>query len=342
MLREAVFSAQGNKKKLCGALDLPRASLYRRNCKARSHQRNSRSGRALSNEERHRVLAVLHEERFVDKSPGQVHARLLDEGMYLCSVSTMYRILAANCEVKERRKQARRRDYMRPELLAAGPNQVWSWDITKLRGPQKWNHYYLYVILDIYSRYVVGWMVASRENGALAKQLINESCWRQEIRKEALTIHSDRGSSMTSKTVAQLLTDLGVLKSLSRPQVSNDNPFSESNFKTLKYHPTFPSNFGCIEDARLYCEYFFQTYNEEHYISTLAMMTPEMVHYHKADDCISQRSSVLAKAFSLHPERFVKGKPQHAKIPEAVWINPPSRGPDAATKCSIINIGTVS
>ena len=279
--------------------------------------------RALSEAERQQVLDVLHEERFVDKAPAAVYAALLDEGRYLCSISTMYRILRANKEVRERRDQLRHPEYKKPELLATAPNQVWSWDISKLLGPVKWTYYYLYVIIDIYSRYVVGWMVASRETGSLAENLIDETCTRQRIDRNQLIIHSDRGSPMTSKTVAQLLAELGVTKSLSRPHVSNDNPYSESHFKTLKYRPGFPKRFGCIEDAKSFCKDFITWYNEDHYHSGIALMTPDMMHYGKAVACNAERQNVLTSAYIEHPERFVRGQPKTIALPEAAWINPP-------------------
>lgn len=255
------------------------------------------------------MLDVLHEERFIDKTPAEIYATLLDEGKYVCSISTMYRILRANEEARERRRIAKHPNYKKPELLATGPNQVWSWDITKIKGPQKWNHYHLYVIVDIYSRYVVGWMLAPRENAKLAKQLIKETCRKHRVDPLQLTIHSDRGSAMTSHTVAQLMADLGVTKSLSRPHTSNDNPYSESQFKTLKYCPTFPARFGSIQDARAFMYGFFEWYNNDHRHSGIALMTPYTVHYGLSQDCIRVRAAVLSEAFKKNPERFVKGLP---------------------------------
>jgi putative transposase len=282
-----------------------------------------KSQRALSDEERQAVIAVLHEERFMDQAPAAIFATLLDEGIYLCSIRTMYRILSSLNEVKERRNQRRHPEYKKPELIATAPNQVWSWDITKLKGPEKWNYFYLYVILDIYSRYVVGWTVASRESGELAKHLIEATCARQDIDKNKLTIHSDRGSPMKSKTVALLLTDLGVLKSFNRPHVSNDNPFSESQFKTVKTSHRFPSRFGCIQDARANCRQLLQWYNHEHYHGGIALMTPYIVHSGGAQKCSDVRQQVLSSAHDAHPERFVKGPPKALLLPEAVWINKP-------------------
>jgi putative transposase len=261
----------------------------------------------------------------MDKAPTEVYASLLDEGTYLCSVRTMYRVLAENNEVRERRNQLRHPQYKKPELLATGPNQVWSWDITKLLGPVKWTYFYLYVIMDIFSRYVVGWMLAQRESAALAKRLIKDTCLKQNIGQQQLTIHADRGSSMTSKSVALLLADLGVTKSHSRPHVSNDNPYSESQFKTLKYRPEFPKRFGSIEDARGFCQQLFHWYNNEHYHSGIGLLIPEMIHYNRAEQVISAREKVLLAAYNAHPERFVRKQPKPATIPEAAWINPPKQ-----------------
>ncbi len=269
------------------------------------------------------MLDIMHSQRFVDQAPAQVYATLLDEGTYHCSVRTMYRILARADEVRERRNQARHPNYARPELLAERPNQVWSWDITKLLGPGKWTHYSLYVILDIFSRYVVGWMVSYRESAKLAERLIAESCRKQGIQQGQLTIHADRGSSMTSKPVALLLSDLGVIKTHSRPHVSNDNPFSEAQFRTMKYRPEFPERFGCVEDGRGFCRGFFDWYNNEHHHSALGLLVPAAVHYGQAKEILDQRRQVLEGFYSLHPERFVKGSPRPAEPPQAVWINPP-------------------
>ena len=282
-----------------------------------------RNPRKLKVEEEKRVLSSLTSERFMDRSVPEVHATLLDEGAYLCSVRTMYRILEKYRAVRERRNQRRHPQYRKPELLATGPNQVWSWDITKLKGPRKWSHYHLYVIMDIYSRYVVGWMVAERESAMLAERLIRETCERQGIVKDQLTIHADRGVSMRSKTVAQLMADLGVTRSHSRPHVCDDNPYSESQFKTLKYHPSFPGQFGSLEDARLFLRHFFDWYNDEHRHSGVAMMTPKDVHIGKADEIIRKRQETMNRAYSLHPERFVKGQPKLKPLSREVWINKP-------------------
>ena len=272
------------------------------------------------------MLDALHGPRFVDKAPRQVYATLLDEGVYLCSIRTMYRILEANGEVRERRNQLRHPSYAKPELLATGPNQVWSWDITKLLGPAKWTYFYLYVILDIFSRYAVGWMVATRESKALATRLIDETIRKQRVESGQLTLHADRGSSMKSKPVAMLLADLGVTKTHSRPHTSNDNPFSESQFKTLKYRPEFPDRFGSIHDARAFCESFFPWYCAEHYHSGLGLLTPEMVHYGQADRAVAMRNQILTQAWTRHPERFTRGTPSASTPPKAVWINPPQDG----------------
>jgi putative transposase len=313
----------------CAALGLSRETYYRR-------QRPKVSGchrpptRALGVEERNRVMAVLYEPRFVDVAPPQVYARLLDEGQYLCSLRTMYRILAANQEVRERRNQLRHPEYAKPELLATKPNQVWSWDITKLHGPAKWSYYYLYVILDIFSRYVVGWMVAEGESAALAEKLIEETYTRQGIRPGELTLHADRGTSMRSKPVAFLLADLGVTKTHSRPHVSDDNPFSEAHFKTLKYRPDFPERFGSIQHARAHGQDFFPWYNTEHHHSALGLLTPHDVHHGLAASRLQARAAVLDAAFVDHPERFVAGKPPPQSQPVAVWINPPKASSPAS------------
>ena len=269
------------------------------------------------------MLDVLHEPRFADLAPAEVYATLLDEGRYLCSERTMYRVLAENAEVRERRDQLRHPAYQAPELLATAPNQLWSWDITKLLGPAKWTYFYLYVILDVFSRYVVGWMVAHRESAALAEQLIARDLRTPGHRPGQLTIHADRGTSMTSKPVALLLADLGVTKTHSRPHVSNDNPFSESQFKTMKYRPDFPDRFGSIEDARAHCGDFFAWYNNEHRHGGLGLLTPHDVHYGLAGARLEARDAVLAAAFAAHPERFPAGAPSAGTVPDEVWINKP-------------------
>lgn len=310
----------------CRALGIPRASFYRRlggKKRPSSPAPRPTPARALAEPERKAVLEQLHSERFQDKPPAQVYAALLDEGKYLCSIRTMYRFLAQQSEVRERRNQLTHPNYKKPELLATGPNQVWSWDITKLRGPAKWTNFHLYVILDIFSRYVVGWMVAPRENAELAKRLIKESCQKQAIEPEQLSLHADRGSSMRSKALAFLLADLGVTKSHSRPYVSDDNPFSESQFKTLKYRPEFPERFGSLEDARSFCQCFFPWYNTEHHHSGISLLTPETLHYGRAEKVIQRRQEVLSQAYERNPERFVRAHPKAIEAPSEVWINPP-------------------
>ena len=308
----------------CTALGVARATYYRRR---RLHcerpRRPASSPRALSAEERAAVLTVLHEPRFVDLAPAEVYATLLDEGRYLCSERTMYRVLAGHQEVRERRNQLRRPHYAAPELLARRPNKLWSWDITKLLGPAKWTYFYLYVMLDVFSRYVVGWMVAHRESATLAEHFIRETCARQGIERDQLTVHADRGPAMTSKPVALLLADLGVTKTHSRLHVSNDNPFSEAQFKTLKYQPTFPTRFGSIQDARAHCHLFFTWYNTEHHHSALGLLTPVDVHHGRAEQRVAARATVLATAYAAHPERFPAGAPHPPVCPMEVWINPP-------------------
>ena len=317
-------------KPACHALAVPRANWYRRRHRLLfpraippSQKEPRVSPRALTEVEQQAVLASLYEERFQDSSPAQVYATLLDEGRFRCSIRTMYRLLDARAENRERRHQLTHPPYQKPELLATQANQLWSWDITKLRGPAKWNHYHLYVILDVFSRFVVGWMIAHRESSELAKRLIEHSCHKQRIAPGQLTIHADRGSSMKSKPVALLMADLGVTKTHSRPYVSDDNPFSESHFHTLKYRPGFPDRFGSIEDARAYCQSFFNWYNFEHHHSGVGLMTPAVVHHGQAADLLSKRQAVLDAAFKAHPERFVRKQPKPPSLPTAVWINKP-------------------
>lgn len=319
------LSCDVGKKAACEALSIPRATYYRHTEKREDANRNNRPvpPLALAECEQKQVLDELHSKRFWDSSPPEVYATLLDEGIYLCSIRTMYRILDKHNEVKERGKQVSRPYYEKPELLATAPNQVWSWDITKLKGSVKWTYFYLYVILDIFSRYVVGWMVAYRERSALAKRLIEETCRKQDISQDQLTIHADRGSSMTSKAVAHLLADLGVTKTHSRPYVSNDNPYSEAQFKTLKYCPEFPERFGSIQDARNFCCPFFTWYNTEHKHSGIGLMTPEQVHYGQAPQVLAHRSQVLKAAFKQHPARFKGKMPRPSEPPKAAWINRP-------------------
>lgn len=309
----------------CRQLGVPRSSYYRSKRPKPAPTRRIRTTprRALSEAERSQVRMLLNSDRFCDASPRQVYATLLDEGRYVCHWRTMYRILSQHDEVRERRNQLRHPRYKKPELLARGPNELWSWDITKLRGAQKWTYYYLYVIMDVYSRYVVGWMIALREQARLAKELIETTCQRQGIARDQLIIHSDRGPSMTSKTVAQLMADLGVEKSHSRPYVSNDNPYSEAQFKTMKYRADYPDRFGSVEDARQWARGFFPWYNEDHHHTALALMPPKVVHFGQAEAVRQARSEVLSLAYQSHPERFVGGRPEVPKVPEAVWINKP-------------------
>jgi putative transposase len=311
----------------CRALCMPRASYYRdRRWIFAPKQTVTRPSpaRALRPAEREMVLAQLHGERFQDRSPAAVYATLLDEGQYLCSIRTMYRVLEQKGESRERRDQLTHPPYKKPELLATAPKQLWSWDITKLLGPAKWTYFYLYVILDVFSRYVTGWMVAMRESAELAKRLIEESCAKQNIQRGQLTLHADRGTSMSSKPVAFLLADLGVTKTHSRPHVCNDNAYSESQFRTLKYRPEFPNRFGCIQDSRAFCQGFFRWYNGEHRHSGLGLLTPAMVHYDQTPLILQQRQTVLDRAYRIHPERFVQQAPKPPTVPTQVWINKPS------------------
>ena len=331
-LADAVGPAQA-----CAALDVSRATLFRH-----SHPvpRAARVGVAppwaLGQEERATVLEVLHSERFVDVAPAEIVAMLLDEGTYLCSERTMYRLLEEAGELRERRAIRRHGQYAAPELVAERPNQVWSWDITKLKGPGKWNYYCLYVILDIFSRAVPGWTLAQRESTDLAEELIATTCEREGIAPGQLGIHADRGSAMTSKGVAQLLVDLDVAKTHSRPHVSNDNPYSESQFKTLKYRPEFPERFGSEQHARGHCRDFFHWYNNEHRHSGICMLTPATVHYGRAEEVLEHRHQVMLQAYAAHPERFGR-RPNRQRLPERVWINPPASGPDAEPEG---NVGT--
>jgi putative transposase len=312
----------------CGALGQPRSSWYRAHRRSPAPPRPPRPAprpqpRALAPAERQQVLEVLHAERFWDQAPASVYATLLDEGTYLASVSTMYRLLRQQGETGDRRRHATHPARVKPELLATAPNQCWSWDITKLHGPANWSYYYLYVILDVFSRYVVGWMVAASEAASLAERLLADTLAAQGVEAGTLTVHADRGTSMTSKPVAMLLADLGVTKSHSRPHVPDDNPYSESQFKTLKHHPTFPDRFGSIQDARSFCQGFFGWYNVEHRHSGIALLTPADVHSGRAEAVTSARAVVLEGAYAAHPERFVGKPPQPPRLPQAVWINKP-------------------
>jgi putative transposase len=314
----------------CAASGVAQASWYRRHRatpapprRPRVPHRDRAQPRALSPAERAAILAALHAERFADTAPAEVWATLLDEGTYLGSLSTFYRLLRQAGETRERRRQATHPAAVKPELIATGPNQVWSWDITKLHGPAKWTYYYLYAILDIYSRYAVGWMVATRESAALAEKLIAATVAKQGISRGQLTLHADRGSSMTSKPVAFLLADLGVIQSHSRPHVSNDNPYSEAQFKTLKYRPGFPGRFTSIQGARAHCQEFFPWYNTSHRHSGLGLHTAADVHHGTAAAVRASRARVLTAAYHQHPERFVHKPPAPPRMPAISWINPP-------------------
>mgnify|MGYP003880946893 CR=1 FL=1 len=315
---------------------MPRSTYYRqKQPKPEPKPQTSssrRAARALSPEEYEEVCKVLYSERFIDKSPREIWATLIDEGIYLCSWRTMYRILQENGQSHERRRGHRRTSYTKPELLATGPNQVWSWDITKLKGPVTWTYYYLYVIIDIYSRYVVGWMLADRESAKLARQLIEQTCDRQGIQEEQLILHSDRGPAMKSRTVGQLLMDLGVCKSHSRPHVSDDNPFSEAQFKTLKYHPYFPKRFESQKEALLFCRTFFGWYNDEHKHSGIGLITPFSRHHGLEDEILEKRQEVMSKAYEQQPHRFVHGKPLVKGGAKEVWINPPKEKEEVVEK----------
>ena len=307
----------------CQVLAVPRSSLYRARQPQPGSKPRPKPARGLSLAEKAEVRQVLNSERFQDAAPRQVYARLLDEQVYLCHWRTMYRILKEHDQVRERRHVRRHPTYAKPTLLATGPNQLWSWDITKLYGPAKWVYYYLYVILDVFSRYVVGWLIAEVEQAELAELLISQSCIKQGILKHQLTLHSDRGSPMKAKTLNQLLTDLGIAKSHSRPHVPDDNPYSEAQFKTLKYHPAFPDQFASPVAARTWTSAFFTWYNNDFYHSSLGLLTPASVHYGQAELILSQRQQVLQAAYSAHPERFGRGQPHLPQLPTQVWINQP-------------------
>jgi putative transposase len=311
----------------CAAVGEAQARWYRRHRQSPMPPKPERvpapQPRALSEVERTELRAVLNSPEHVDEAPATVYAKLLDEGVYLASVPTMYRVLRAHGEVRERRRQATHPAAKKPELMADGPNEVWSWDITKLLGPQKWTYYYLYVILDIFSRYVPGWMLAHAENAKLAEALLADTVAKQHIGHGQLAIHADRGSPMVARPVAFLLADLGVTKSHSRPHCSNDNAFSESQFRTLKYRPEFPDRFGCFQDAHAFCGRFFDWYNHHHRHSGIGFHTPADVHYGRAEAVREKRAIVLNDAYAIHPERFVRKPPQPPALPTAVWINEP-------------------
>lgn len=324
----SALAAKIGLKRACEALGVPRSSVYRArlSCKDQPHpapQPRLAPSHALSSEEREQVRETLNSERFMDKAPRQVYAALLDEGRYLCHWRTMYRVLAAHDEVRERRRVRRHPVYKKPELLATAPNQVWSWDITYLRGPHKWEHYPLYTVLDIYSRYVVGWMIAELESSDLARQLIAATALKQDIQPDQLILHADNGAPMRGKPLSQLLVDLGITKSHNRPHTSDDNPFSEAHFKTMKYRPDYPNRFTSLSEARVWARCFFAWYNEQHYHSGLNLFTPASVHFGEAAAIQQQRQAVMLTAYAAHPARFVRGQPFVKAAPAAVWINPP-------------------
>lgn len=314
----------------CAAVNLSRATYYRLRSAVVDCAPRRRSPRRLSDNERAHVLDTLVSEPWRDQPVREVWAQLLDAGTYLCSIRTMYRILAESRAVRERRDQLRHPAYSRPELVATGPNQLWSWDITKLKGPHTWSGFHLYVVMDVYSRKVVGWMVAYRESATLAVELIRQSCQREGIRPDQLTVHADRGPSMRSKPVAFLLADLGVTKTHSRPYTSTDNPFSESQFKTLKYQPDFPERFGSIEDARTFLVRYFDWYNNQHRHSGIGLVTPGQRHGGADQTVYRKRQAVLAAFYQQHPERFARGVPAPPELPGEVWINKPDQAPKAA------------
>ena len=319
----SALAAQVGMKRACEALNIPRSSIYRARQPHPTPQPRLAPAHALSSEERAQVSETLNSERFMDKPPRQVYAALLDEGRYLCHWRTMYRILAGHDEVRERRRVRQHPLYKKPELLATAPNQVWSWDITYLRGPEKWEHYPLYTVLDIYSRYVVGWMIAEVESSDLARQLIAATARKQSIPPDQLTLHADNGAPMRGKPLAHLLVKLGITKSHNRPHTSDDNPFSEAQFKTLKYRPDYPDRFASLAQAQVWSRCFFGWYNEQHYHSALNLLTPASVHYCEATAVQQQRQVVMLAAYAAHPTRFVHGEPLIKGAPAAVWINPP-------------------
>ena len=320
--------ASGMTAAACAALGVSRATVQRKRARLSAPpaitRPRPRPGRALNVQQQREVLQLLHAPRFADQAPAEIYATLLDEGAYHCSIRTMYRILGQNGEVRERRQQLRHPVYQKPELLAEKPNEVWSWDITKLMGPTKWSYFYLYVILDIFSRRVMGWCVADAESATLFRPLFDDAIAKHNVPPGQLTLHADRGGPMKAKATAFLLADLGVTRSHNRPHTSNDNPFSESHFKTLKYQPRFPKRFGCIEDTKTFCRGFFDWYNQDHHHAGIGLMTPDQVHYGQIDAVHAARQVTLDHAFRLNPERFVKKAPVPPAKPTAAWINPPT------------------
>jgi putative transposase len=322
------LAAKVGTKRACEVLGVSRSSLYRARQPLSATPLRPVPAHALSLEERGQVREILNSERFMDQAPRQVYAALLDEGRYLCHWRTMYRILAAHDEVRERRRLRRHPIYQKPELLATAPNQVWSWDITYLRGPHKWEHYPLYTVLDIYSRYVVGWMIAEVESSDLAKQLIAATAKKHQIQPDQLILHADNGAPMRGKALSQLLVALHITQSHNRPHTSDDNPFSEAQFKTMKYRPDYPDRFASLAQAQSWARTFFAWYNEQHFHSALNLLTPASVHFHEADAVQQQRQTVLLSAYAAHPHRFVRGQPFVKGAPAAVWINPPTNSAD--------------
>jgi putative transposase len=308
----------------CDALGVSRASYYRKRRPPPEPRSRPTPPRALSHEERARVLKMLDSERFMDKAPAQVYAELLDDGEHLCSIRTMYRVLAVSAQIRERRDQAQHPRYVKPQLEATAPNQVWSWDITRLPGPQRGTYYSLYVVLDIFSRYVVAWTVAPSESAVVTKHMFADACEREGICPGQLTIHADRGVAMTALSTVNLYARLGILPSYSRPRVCDDNPFSEAAFKTLLYRPEMPDRFGSLEHAQAQCADLFHWYNEQHFHSGIVLLTPSDVHHGRAPAIIAARQKALDAAYARHPERFVHGAPIHRQLPSVVWINPPS------------------
>lgn len=309
----------------CEVLNISRSRVYRARQPKPEAKPRPTPAHALSEAERSKVREVLNSPRFMDQAPRQVYARLLDEGIYLCHWRTMYRILNDHAEVHERRHVRKHPVYKKPELLATSPNQVWSWDITALRGPAKWMNYPLYTVLDIYSRYVVGWMIAEVESSELAKQLIAEITHKQAIQTDQLILHADNGAPMRGKPLSQLLLDLGITRSHNRPYTSDDNPFSEAQFKTMKYRPDYPDRFDSLNEARQWARRFFDWYNHQHYHSGLNLLTPASVHYGEHEAIKQQRQTVMNIAYQVHPTRFVKGLPIVKGAPTAVYINPPAQ-----------------
>jgi putative transposase len=317
----------------CAALGVPRSSFYRslRAPRIRPKVPRKASPRALTAAERAVLHDYLHSERFVDQAPRTIYATLLDEGIRICHWRTMYRILRADSATRERRAIRRRPVYTKPELLATAPRQVWSWDITFLRGPVPGVHYQLYLVLDIFSRMVVGWLVADREDAALAERVITDACMREQIAPQQLILHADRGASMRSQTLADMLEDLGITRSHSRPTVSNDNPYSEAQFKTMKYCPTYPDRFASQQDADAWVQQFVTWYNTEHRHSGIGFLTPQMLHTGQAHQVTADRQTILDAAYAAHPERFPRGHPTAPTVPTQAWINAPQQTDSPST-----------